>query len=125
MCIIMAQRAGSPTLARSLLKTAWERNSDGGGYAFVRNGELIIRKPFFKMKHMLKKYAEDHAAYGKTSPFMVHMRIATHGSKNYMNTHPHLTGIGGSAVLAHNGIINIAIPDKSDWSDTVTFCSET
>ena len=120
MCIIAYQPAGSETLTEARIRTLWANNPDGAGYAFALNGEVILRKPFWHLRDLLKAYRSDHAEFGKVAPFVVHLRVATHGGKTEQNTHPHIVG-RGRAVVAHNGIISCKIPDPT-MSDTVAFC---
>jgi hypothetical protein len=86
------------------------------------DGQLaIIRKPFFKLKELIAAYMKDYADYGKSSPFIVHFRYATHGGKTEENTHPHMLDCGVGMV--HNGILDgFDPPWKTDYSDTVHFC---
>ena len=52
------------------------------------------------------RYLDDHEKYGDTSDFIIHVRIATHGSVNLANCHPFDVPIGnGEMVMMHNGII--------------------
>jgi hypothetical protein len=53
-------------------------------------------------------YMQDHAAYGDISPFMLHVRIATHGSVTLTNCHPFEVPLqdGSQMAIMHNGIIS-------------------
>lgn len=119
MCIMALQPRQSAVIPDSILRECWKGNHDGAGYMFSHRGELVIRKPFYKLKPLLAAYCIDHAAYGDTSPFVLHFRYATHGGKTTGNTHPHYAqpGLG----FAHNGILPVDIPKGSDDSDTVVF----
>jgi hypothetical protein len=121
MCIIIAHRAGAKPLPEDQLRTAWQNNSDGAGYMFTHNGTLHIRKPFWKLQSLMKAYYKDHKRYGASSPFVLHMRITTHGSNNTLNTHPHSLA-AGTVGMAHNGILSHFIPQVKNESDTVFFC---
>lgn len=50
-----------------------------------------------------KQYFKDWRRHGDTSPFLVHFRIASHGSVTYENCHPFPLEDGGA--LIHNGMI--------------------
>lgn len=70
-------------------------------------------------------YLALHEQYGANSPFMVHMRIATHGDVKLETTHPfrveHAEG-DGEFIFCHNGIIHSM--DKftdDDTSDTMAY----
>lgn len=121
MCLIIMQNAGA-LLPPSAIENGWSHNDDGAGYMFVDDsGKLVIRKPFFKLKHLLRSYRRDWAICGARSPFVIHLRYATHGVKDETNTHPHSI-CGGRVGLVHNGILDCEPPFGSDISDTVHFC---
>ena len=66
-----------------------------------------------QMFHSLDKdefilsYLDDHEVYGGKSPFVVHVRIATHGSVTEANCHPFVVPMQGDSemVMMHNGIL--------------------
>jgi predicted glutamine amidotransferase len=122
MCLIIMQSAGAMLPAQAI-ENGWSHNDDGAGYMFVDDeGKLIIRKPFFKLKHLLRSYRSDWAICGARSPFVIHLRYATHGVKDETNTHPHSI-CGGKVGLVHNGVLSeFEPPFDSDISDTVHFC---
>jgi hypothetical protein len=121
MCLIAYQTPGSLPLAESVFRNGWEHNPHGAGYMFVRSGELVIRKPFRKLRELHKAYLADHAECGASSPFVLHFRYATHGSRTEENTHPHSLA-NGSVGMVHNGILDFEPPLDSDISDTMWFC---
>ena len=120
MCLIVFQPKGDGVLPTFELRDAWNANPDGAGYMFARDGELVIRKPFFKYRSLKRHYRRDFAKYGDKSPFVLHFRYATHGPKNSLNTHPHPLA-DGTVGLAHNGVFPW-IPEDTTISDTVHFC---
>ncbi len=120
MCLIVAQKAQAPRMTKSDMRLAWEGNNDGSGYCFVENGELVVRKPYFKLKKLIRDYNMDFDRVGGTTPFIVHFRFATSGKMNSLNTHPHILA-GGKVALTHNGIFSYDAPTAA-LSDTVWFC---
>jgi len=53
-----------------------------------------------------------------------HARYATHGSKTVANCHPFIVGGDKRTYLAHNGMLDVNIPDADDRSDTRVFAEE-
>lgn len=122
MCLIAYQPPGDKPFERSVLENGWDQNHHGAGYMFVDGDKLVIRKPFFKLKELLRSYHDDHRKCGTSSHFVVHFRWATHGSAKAVNIHPHVLA-NGDAGLVHNGILTDFLPPhSSDISDTVWFC---
>jgi hypothetical protein len=121
MCVIVCQSIGADMLGRSALSQMWQANPDGAGYMFAYEGILYVRKPYYKLRELVRAYTEEHKEYGAYSPFVLHFRVATHGSKNEENTHPHILA-NGEAGLVHNGILSFDPPMSADISDTVFFC---
>lgn len=120
MCLLILQRPGAKILPEDHMRKAWESNHDGSGYCFVNQvGELVVRKPYFKLKPFLAAYQADFAEHGLTSPFIVHFRFTTHGKNDETNTHPHLVA-AGRVCFAHNGVLPWT-PANKDFSDTVHF----
>lgn len=116
MCLIIAIPKGKK-VEESWLKEGFVNNPEGAGYMFVdEKNELVIRKPFFKLKNFLREFIADRAIYRDTSPFVVHFRIGTSGQKNVDNTHPFQ--IKPNIGFCHNGILSGGTAKKSD---TVVF----
>jgi len=120
MCLIVYQPKGDAVLPSSEIRDAWCSNPDGAGYMFVREGELVFRKPFFKYRSFKRHYRRDFSRWGAESPFVLHFRYATHGPKTSINTHPHSLA-EGKVGLVHNGVFPW-IPEDKTISDTVHFC---
>jgi len=122
MCIAIGQPAGTNTITIESLERGWRTNPDGGGYAFINSdGELIMVHSMDEDDFILQ-YLDHHAKYGETSPFMLHMRIATHGSVNLVNCHPFTVPMQGDAEMSmmHNGIISDMDPYVKDTDLTDT-----
>lgn len=124
MCIIIFKPEGVE-LEESRLRFCWDNNQDGGGYGFVdeEQDELVIMKGYFNYEKFRDAVFQDMEDY-PTSPFLIHMRIATHGKINQDNCHPFFVdnGEGANIIMAHNGVIGaINVPKDSDKSDTALF----
>lgn len=102
MCLAILQPAGK-VVPQNNIREGWISNPDGGGYGFVdAKGELVIRKGFFKLKEYADSYQQD-VNDNKDSPFLLHFRIATMGTKGPENTHPFAIEDG---ILIHNGTLS-------------------
>lgn len=100
----------------SVLERGFELNSDGAGYAFIKNGKIIVRKKFntySKFKRSLKRNIRN-----VTGPVLIHFRKATCGPKNKINTQP-IPIRKGEFVMAHNGVFSSLSFDFSKISDSV------
>jgi hypothetical protein len=120
MCVIIHQPKGAH-IDKETCRKLWQTNPDGGGFAFVNDDdELVVEKAMdFKTYWSLFEQARS-ANSGKE--FMLHMRIATHGSVHIKNVHPFV--VDGDTVMGHNGIIH-GVPDyDDDRTDTEVFISE-
>ena len=122
MCVAIAQPTNTETLTIEELSKGWATNPDGGGYAYIdHNGKI---QTVFSMDEdsFILQYIESHTTYGATSPFIVHMRIATHGSVNINNCHPFEIELDGDGEMwfMHNGIIDAMEEDikGTDYTDT-------
>lgn len=115
MCMIALQPAGVQ-LSGNKFRNAWERNKDGGGYAFPQEDRVVIKKGFFNPADMLKEYRADVEAFPEV-PFLIHFRISTSGKIDAENTHPHR--VRKDMVIAHNG--HIQGYGSKEQSDTLEF----
>ena len=114
MCVIVLQPAGAE-LSGNKFRNCWSRNPDGGGFAYVAEGELWIDKGYFDMKEMLTEYRKARGIY-PDSPFLLHFRIATVGPVDGENTHPFR--VRDDLVMAHNGTIQgFGDKERSDSYD--------
>lgn len=125
MCIIAAQPKGAKTFERDTVWNMWVNNPHGAGYMYASEGQLRIHKPFFRLDDLWESYKENHLQFGHESPFVLHFRWATHGTRNKVNTHPHVV-VPGKVGLVHNGILGCSttIPKDRDISDTVWFIEQ-
>lgn len=119
MCLAVYQSTGS-RMTEEEMRNAWSQNPDGGGYGFIDTDNKLKVRKFMKLADMLKMYEQDVAACGGHSPFLVHFRLATHGSKNMDNCHPFF--IDEHTIMIHNGILPTINVDKS-MSDSYSFAT--
>ena len=117
MCLLILQKEEAK-IKEKHLKNAYDNNSDGVGYSCII-GKKIVTKKFRKYKKFLTNYNYDINSYGSKSPFLLHFRLATHGTnKGTTNVHPFKVREG--LMFAHNGIISDVDKDK-ELSDTQVF----
>lgn len=118
MCVAIVKPADK-IITEETLRLCFKQNPDGCGFAYVNlDGNIII----YKSMDFDPFYAEYQAAIAACpqSPFLIHFRIKTHGTKDIFNCHPFQ--INEDMVFIHNGVINAApaCPDKRK-SDTQMF----
>lgn len=121
MCIAIYKPAGK-VIDRDTLHRCYLKNKDGCGFAYFKtDGELVIMKSM-NFDSFYEDY-EFHSVVNADRPFLVHFRIATHGTVDIYNCHPFQ--IDENHVMIHNGIIhNIRkCPDKKR-SDTQMFVDD-
>jgi len=120
MCVIVVQPARK-YLTKELAKQCWLKNPDGAGFSYYNEaGE----EHTFKSMNFEDFWREFERARSdnRDTPFLLHFRIATHGSINIDNVHPFTAPNIG--VFAHNGVIH-GVPDHKDGrSDTRVFADE-
>lgn len=101
MCIAAVVPAGLK-ITEDQLTSCRNRNPDGAGMAYVKDGKVHIKKGLFKIEDIVSTYNMLADSYGKDNPMLVHFRIATQGVVGEKNCHPF--PIKGGAVI-HNGIL--------------------
>lgn len=113
MCIILACKSSIPTLGS--LRRSEKDNPDGGGVAWIQNGQVRWRKGLT---------ADAIASVIATIdlPFIVHFRLATIGNGNKL-THPF--PISKSASLKLEGQARAVLFHNGHWSDWAEYCRET
>ena len=120
MCVIIHQPKGA-YLTKEEAQRAWTRNPDGGGFAFINDDNAIQFYKSMDFDEFWRTFERSRSDYPKRD-FLVHMRIATHGTVDIENTHPFL--VGTYTVMAHNGIL-YDVPEYNDGrSDTRVFIDE-
>lgn len=105
MCIAIVKKAGA-VLTKEVLFNCYTNNSDGCGFAYI-NEDIYGRKKIRIKKSM--KFETFYDKYSRAveqnpdSTFLIHFRIATHGTVDEYNCHPFQ--INDEQVFIHNGII--------------------
>lgn len=103
-----------------IYREAFRINKDGGGFAFIENGNIVVEKGFCKFENFYGAIKErEHMA------LLIHCRIASHGPVNEENCHPFVFKPENSPyqfVMAHNGMLEWRSTQK--FSDTHCFCED-
>lgn len=102
MCIAI-YKPEKVVIKEETLNLCWVHNSDGAGFAYVRDGSVIVEKGFMGLKDFKEAYFTAFKS-NKKSPFLIHFRIRTDGDRDAANTHPFELGNGG--VMIHNGCLS-------------------
>lgn len=116
MCVIVHQPAGTE-LDKERAERLWKVNPDGGGFAFVDDEFKLAGFKSMDFDAFWKGYSSSIKAFPNRD-FLVHMRIATHGTTDLSNVHPFR--VDEHTVMAHNGIIH-GVVDHTHLSDTRVF----
>ena len=117
MCIAIV-KTKEGTITDEQLKNCFNRNKDGAGFAYPKDGEVVIEKGFFNFDTFLKRYREVEKECDNN--MLIHFRISTAGLVDKTNCHPHR--INNKLVMIHNGVLRIDVPKNSKVSDTVLYC---
>lgn len=127
MCVIAVKPKGNDLPGLDLLENCWDGNSDGAGYMFRKDGQVIIRKGFMTWNLFLADYMSQELT--KDDEVVYHFRIATQGGVNQECTHPFpisnnvkelkATRINYKWAMAHNGILDT--PNSESLSDTMLY----
>lgn len=118
MCLAI-YKPPSVVIPEEHLRAGWIANCDGGGFAFIQDDNVEIRKGFMTLKDFMAAYKLAADSY-PSSPFLIHFRIRSMGARDQHNTHPYRLPDGGAII--HNGTLTGtgAEWDKGD-SDTQLF----
>ena len=96
-------------------------NPDGFGFA-ISTGKTIIKAHSMNFDEVANKFLDLRTTH--QGPALFHFRWATHGSETVDNCHPFTLGQDPDTVLAHNGILPVAIPKGDTRSDTKVFAED-
>jgi predicted glutamine amidotransferase len=118
MCLIVRTQRDIP-LTDDVLRDMHQRNADGYGFAYVKDGELQIEK---NHQDNVGLFIETYKRTAEYEP-VFHLRMRTHGDIDEANTHPYPAKYG--IWVMHNGIIGFTSqePDKTK-SDTWHFIEQ-
>lgn len=120
MCLAIYCDAGA-TCAESDLRTAFDANPDGAGFMYVNSGGSLVLEKFLTVDPFLK--ALDRAwEENPASPFGIHFRWATHGTKGLENVHPFR--VDKYTGMLHNGVLPVVMGKGSKRSDTAVFAED-
>lgn len=97
-------------------------NSDGVGFAYYSAKNNIVIEKGTNVIEMKEKYFTRVEKNGERSPFIVHFRLATHGSVCDRNCHPFR--INEHDVMIHNGILPVVYAKGESRTDTQVFADE-
>lgn len=123
MCIAI-YKAPEKVISKETLKECFDSNKDGCGFAYINTDYLGVKRikvyKSMSFNSFYHKY-ERAVRLNPESPFLIHFRIATHGTVDKFNCHPFF--INHNTVFIHNGIISGVTKDK-EKSDTQMFNEE-
>ena len=96
-------------------------NPDGFGFA-ISTGKTIIKAHSMNFEEVANKFTDLRATH--QGPALFHFRWATHGAETLDNCHPFTLGDDPESVMAHNGILPVAIPAGDRRSDSRVFAED-
>lgn len=109
MCIIITKIHSAKPLPEEVFENVWDNNPDGAGILYHNGKEAKLIKGIMNKKEFLEATKKVNK---KGYAYIMHTRIATHGSVKPENTHPFVSKLVG---FAHNGMFNVTpLPDKTD-----------
>lgn len=118
MCIIVSKEKGVKLPTKKILENCFKRNSDGAGFMYVKNNQVMIDKGYMTFEDFYKRLKELKKEFGNDltdKALVMHFRIGTHGNNDKETTHPFPVSSSESELrklktttnvgMAHNGII--------------------
>lgn len=120
MCIAIL-KPGSIKIPESYLINSYQNNSDGCGFAYIRTDLLGIPKLVVEKTMDFNIFLKKYNRAFKNNPeshFLIHFRIATHGTVDKFNCHPFK--INKNLAFIHNGVIT-GLELCKERSDTQVF----
>ena len=117
MCWIFSSGKEGADILEDQFRNAYDKNNDGAGFMYAKNGELFIEKGFFNFDEFYRAYSEIDKKYSR----VVHFRASTGGGKTSINCHPF--SINKDLGFAHNGTFS-GFLSTAEHSDTYLFNEE-
>ena len=121
MCVLVVCKPNHTPTKEELTQGAC-KNPHGFGFAIVADGKIISERSM-SYKKSIARFLELRELYPDGFA-MWHARYATHGVKNEANCHPFQVGNSDLTYLAHNGILDVDIPQGDKRSDTRVFAED-
>jgi hypothetical protein len=121
MCLLLVASPGS-TPKKKDLECASCNNPHGFGFAVITPDGIVTGRGM-SAKKVIQRFLEVRRQF-PDSYAMFHARYATHGVKNEENCHPFKVGGRDDTYLAHNGILDLKIPNGDKRSDTRLFAED-
>lgn len=121
MCVLVVCKPNHTPTKEELTQGAC-KNPHGFGFAIIADDKIIsersmsYKKSIARFLELREQYPDGYA--------MWHARYATHGVKNEANCHPFKVGDSDLTYLAHNGILDVDIPQGDKRSDTRVFAED-
>lgn len=136
MCVIAYKPKNIDLMDDKIIANMWAINSDGAGYMFVKNDNVIIKKGYLKLNDFLKDLKEDYNREKlKEKNLILHFRIGTSGGITKEKTHPfplsnndklldalRITNKNNYGIV-HNGVLSDYTYNQS-LSDTQSFIKD-
>ena len=135
MCIIVAKKKGINIPNEETLRECFNRNSDGAGLMYVKDGKIHIEKGYMTFAAFIERLNNLNKELNfKEKSLVMHFRITTSGGTKPENCHPFPISdkvedlkatsiITEDVAMAHNGIINTysGVLENDKLSDTQLF----
>ena len=135
MCIIVAKKKGINIPNEETLRECFNRNSDGAGLMYVKDGKIHIEKGYMTFAAFIERLSNLNKELNfKEKSLVMHFRITTSGGTKPENCHPFPISnkvedlkatsiITEDVAMAHNGIISTysGVLENDKLSDTQLF----
>lgn len=119
MCIAICKKPGV-RMKDAHLEESFSSHPHGSGYAYTKDGEVVIVKGLMTIDEFKAAYRKDEEA-NPESVFIIHFRTSTSGTKTPENTHPFP---GKECAVIHNGVFFSPSGDKSDTNVLITAAAD-
>src|SRR5690348_4415363 len=115
MCCAILSLPNS-NISKEHLENAFSNNDDGAGFAYIKDGKVVIEKGFFTFESFWNAYT---LAELNDKISLIHFRIGTSGGQDQLNCHP--WEVNEEVVMMHNGVLGEFSIKDSELSDTGLF----